>query len=245
VDYRVTLETFTGPLDLLLYLVKRNEVDVRDIPIAEVLRQFEEYVAVLRTIDLEFAGDFVVMAGTLMEIKSRLVLPLDEEEQAEAEDPRVELVRQLVEYRRFKDAAAVLEERAARQAGRIARQAPEEPPAPGGPPPVRPVELWDLVSAFGRLMRETMALRPRQIVVDDTPQHVYREQLLGKLRAAGGSASFRDLFDPPHHRSRLIGLFLALLELIKMHRARAEQESPFAEIRVAALEASAEAVPAA
>src|SRR5690348_16042131 len=111
-DYLVDIDTFRGPLDLLLYLVKRDEVDVRDIPIARVAEQFKEYLDVLQLIDVERAGDFLVMAATLMEIKSRLLLPRPEESAEPDDDPRQDLVKQLVQYKRFKDAAAVLEMRA-------------------------------------------------------------------------------------------------------------------------------------
>src|SRR5438552_13693042 len=106
-DYQVDLEAFRGPLDLLLYLVKRDEIDIRDIPIARVAEQFKDYLNVLQLIDVERAGDFLVMAATLMEIKSKLLLPRAEETAAAEGDPRLELVRQLLEYKRFKDAAAL------------------------------------------------------------------------------------------------------------------------------------------
>src|SRR3974377_458667 len=104
-DYQVELETFRGPLDLLLFLVKRNEVDICDIPIARIAGQFQEYLSLLKMIDVEFAGAFLVMAATVMEIKSRMLLPRPEEFAEEEEDPRRELVRQLLEYKRFKEAA--------------------------------------------------------------------------------------------------------------------------------------------
>src|SRR5690349_7376817 len=132
-DYQVVLDTFRGPLDLLLYLVKRDEVDIRDIPIARVALQFKEYLDVLQLIDVERAGDFLVMAATLMEIKSKMLLPRPPEGEEADEDPRLELVRQLVEYKRFKDAAALLEARAVEQSQRLARQAPAAAPAPGLP----------------------------------------------------------------------------------------------------------------
>src|SRR6516225_7415254 len=106
-EYQVDLDTFRGPLDLLLYLVKRDEVDIRDIPIARVAEQFKQYLDVLTLIDVELAGDFLVMASTLMEIKSKLLLPRAEQESEPEEDPRGELVRQLLQYKRFKEAAAV------------------------------------------------------------------------------------------------------------------------------------------
>src|SRR5881227_2467445 len=106
-DYQVDLETFRGPLDLLLYLVKREEVDVRDIPIARVAEQFQKYLDALQKVDVEAAGDFVVLAATLLEIKSRLVLPrADDADEPEVEDPRRELVRQLLAYKSMKEAAA-------------------------------------------------------------------------------------------------------------------------------------------
>src|SRR6266404_1871873 len=124
-DYQVDIETFRGPLDLLLYLVKRQEVDVLDIPIARVADQFLEYLQVLQVVDVERAGDFLVMAATLMEIKSRMLLPRVAETSDDEPDPRQELVRQLVEYKKFKDAAHHLEEFADQQASRLPRQAME------------------------------------------------------------------------------------------------------------------------
>src|SRR5260370_12028480 len=114
-DYQVSLDVLRGPLDLLLYLVKRNEVDICDISIARVAEQFLEYLRVLEMIDVERAGDFLAMAATLMEIKSKMLLPRSEEAAVEETDPRLELVRQLIEYKKFKDAAALLEAQAERQ----------------------------------------------------------------------------------------------------------------------------------
>ncbi len=232
-DYNVDLPVFRGPLDLLLYLVKRNEVDVCDIPIARIAGQFQEYLRVLETIDVELAGDFLVMAATLMEIKLKMILPRGEEAAAEEEDPRLGLVRQLIEYKKFKDAAALLEAEAERQSYRLPRQV--VPPAAGADPaqqPLRAVELWDLVSAFGRLMRETLALQPQQIVVDQTPLHVYTEQIRRRLLQEG-PLPFSAVFTPPHTRGRLVGLFLAVLELSKTRQLLTEQPEPFGEIRLA------------
>ncbi len=230
-DYRVELETFRGPLDLLLYLVKREEVDVRDIPIARVAEQFRAYLDVLTLIDVESAGDFLVMAATLMEIKSRMLLPRAEGEESEEEDPRLDLVRQLLQYKEFRDAAGRLEELAEQQAARLARQPPAVA-APAGAPPVRPVELWDLVSAFGRLMRETLATRPQEIVVDQTPLHVHMEGVLAQLRRKS-PLPLTALFTPPHTRGRLVGLFLAVLELTKGRQIIPEQRDPFGDIVLA------------
>ncbi|MBI1914717.1 MAG: segregation/condensation protein A [Planctomycetes bacterium] len=229
-DYQVDLDVFHGPLDLLLYLVKRDEIDLRDIPIARVAEQFKHYLDVLQVIDVERVGDFLVMAATLAELKSKMLLPRPEESGAEEEDPRQELVRQLLEYKRFKDAAALLEQQAERQAERLPRQQPPAP-TPSGPTPLRPVELWDLVSAFGRLLRETLALQPQQISIDQTPVHVYMEEVLGRLRGADRLPLSR-LFLPPYTRSRLVGYFLAILELTRRFSVQAEQDETFGDIWV-------------
>ena len=178
-NYLVALDTFHGPLDLLLYLVKRNEVDVLDVPVAKLADQFLEFLAAVREVDVELAGDFLVMAATLMEIKARSLLPAEPEPGEEDEpDPRRELVKQLLEYRRFKDAAAALEERAEKRApgwrgwrrrSRRSRGSSRCGRSSCG--------TWS--SAFARLMRETQALQPTAVVVDDTPQHVYEEQVRG------------------------------------------------------------------
>jgi segregation and condensation protein A len=227
-DYRVELDSFHGPLDLLLYLVKRDEVDVLDIPIARLAEQFKSYLDLMTLIDVEGAGDFLVMAATLMEIKSKMLLPRTEGEEAETEDPRSGLVRQLLQYKQFKDAAAKLEELAEHQSTRLPRHPPAVA-APAGTPPLRAVELWDLVSAFGRLMRETLATRPQEIVVDQTPLHVYMEGILERLEREG-PLPFSGLFLPPYTRGRLVGLFLAILELAKGRRVIPEQHEPFGEI---------------
>jgi segregation and condensation protein A len=227
--YQVALDTFHGPLDLLLYLVKRHEVEILDIPIALIAEQFREYLQVMQTLDVELAGDFLVMAATLMEIKSKMLLPRAETETSEeAPDPRRELVKQLIEYRKFKDAAAALEDRAGDRQARLAREAADDAAAEG-PGAIRRVELWDLVSAFGRLMRETLSLQARSIVVDETPIHVYQAQICSRLRDEG-PLSLVQLFTPPHHRGRLIGMFLAILELIKNRELLLEQPEAFGEI---------------
>jgi segregation and condensation protein A len=229
--YRVALDTFHGPLDLLLYLVKRNEVDVLDVPLGRLTDQFLDYLRVLPEVDVELAGDFLVMAATLMEIKSRSLLPAAASVGGEAEaDPRRELVRQLLEYRKFKDAAAALQQQAEAHATRLPRLAVEEfRPESGSAPAVRPVELWDLVSAFARLMRETRALAPTTIAVDDTPQHVYEELVMARV-ASERRVAFRAVFTPPFTKARLIGLFLAVLELIKRTAIWLEQSQPFGDI---------------
>jgi segregation and condensation protein A len=171
---------------------------------------------------MDLAGDFVVMAATLMEIKSRMLLPAGTEEaEEEADDPRRELVKQLLEYRKFKDAAAALEECSERHGERLARHELPEPDEQREPA-VKPVELWDLVSAFARLMRETQSLQPTTIAVDDTPQYVYEAQIKERV-AREGRITFTSAFTPPYWKARLIGIFLAILELIRNRGVGLEQ----------------------
>jgi segregation and condensation protein A len=232
-EYKVDLTTFRGPLDLLLFLVKRNEVDICDIPIAKVTAQFLDYLNLLQVIDVEQAGEFLVMAASLMEIKSRMLLPRGEEEHKEEEDPRLELVKQLIEYKKYKEAANLLEQQAERQLARLPRL-PVETPAPLDPSrqPLRKVELWDLVSAFGRLMRETAALQPSQIVMDETPLQVHMDRILEVLQRQT-RATLVELFLPPYTRGRLLGLFLATLELIKGRQIVVEQPEAFGDVYLA------------
>jgi segregation and condensation protein A len=236
-DYRVDLDIFRGPLDLLLYLVRQNEVDICDIPISKITEQYVEYLKLLELIDLGLVGDFLVMASSLMEIKSRMLLPHAVDQGAEAEDPRSDLVRQLLEYKQFKDAASMLEERSRAWQQRYPRLADDRPVRGANPAEevVKEVELWDLVNAFGRLLRDAIATAPSNIVYDDTPVHVYMEQIESRLMVCG-RLRFRELFDEDLNRSRIVGIFLALLELIKSRRVRAEQDNPFDEIWMTAVE---------
>ena len=229
-DYKVELPTFRGPLDLLLFLVKQNEVDLYDIPMAIITEQFLAYLNLLQVIDVEAAGEFLVMAATLMEIKSKLLLPRGEEEAAIEEDPRLELVKQLIEYKKYKEAAALLEEQAERQLTRLPRTPMEMPAAPDlAQQPLRKVELWDLVSAFGRLMRETAALQPSHIAIDETPIQVHMDRIVSLLKQHE-RMSLSLLFTPPRTRGRLLGLFLATLELIKGHWIWVDQPDVFGEL---------------
>lgn len=226
-----SFDGYHGPLDLLLYLVRRHEVDVLNVPLAAVADQFRDYVEVVKELDLEAAGDFLVVAATLMEIKSRALLPPAEQttDADDKPDPRRDLVKQLLQYRKFKDVAAALEDRAVKHAERVGREAPADATAAPAGPVVRPVELWDLVSAFARLMRETRAAGALTVTADDTPQHVYEAEVADRVRAAGRVA-FREVFGPPYNKPRLIGLFLAVLELVRNHGLGLEQPDPGGEI---------------
>ena len=227
--YQVALDTFHGPLDLLLHLVKRNEVDVHDIPVARIAEQFRDFDYAIETIDVEWAGEFIVLAATLMEIKSKLLLPRPEEAEAvEVEDPRRELVQQLVEYRKTKSAAGHLDRLAEERQFHVGRVPPDDEEGATSPR-FRRVEMWDLVSAFGRLVRETEALQPLHLVTDETPQSAYLDSVRQRL-TGGRRLAFRDVFDPPFTRPRLIGVFLAILELIKLHEITLEQSESDGEI---------------
>jgi segregation and condensation protein A len=242
--FRVQLDMFAGPFDLLLYLVRKHELDVLEIPIARVAEQYLEILAVLEQIDVDSVGDFLDLATQLMEIKSRLILPRHEEiEEEPVDDPRHELVQRLLEYKKYKEAAGLLEERAREWQLRFERRVNDLDNGPRDPAeqPIRDIELWDLVSAFSRVMkRQTAAAKTTKIRYDDTPIEVHMARIEERL-AAEGRLSFVNLFEPGMHRSRMVGLFLALLELIRHRRARAEQAELFGEIWVLPPEAVAAA----
>ena len=232
-EYRVELDMYSGPLDLLLYLVRRNELDVIDLQIAEIASSFLEYLEVLRFLDLDLIGDFLVMASTLVEIKSRMVLPRPEEDpQPEMqEDPRSELIHQLLEYKRFKDVARALEERAAEWQERYPRLS-DDRPSPGrdrAADRIKGVELWDLVSALSRVLRQKVIEEESSVRYDETPISVYIEQIGHRVRAEGRVA-FSSLFEGTSLRSKIVGIFLAILELLRHHRFRGEQPTDFDEI---------------
>jgi segregation and condensation protein A len=229
--FRVDLDIFRGPLDLLLYLVRKHEVEIVDIPIAPVTDQFLAHLAVLEQIDVNAVGDFLDMASWLIEIKSRMVLPRGDEVDEPLDDPRQELVARLLEYKKYKDAASMLDERGRAWQERFGRAADDSPERlDPSEAPLREVELWDLVSAFGRIMRETMtAARPSSIIYDDTPIHVYMTRIVERLRREGPVA-LSQLFPTDAIKSAQIGMFLAVLELVRHHHVRTDQNDLFGEI---------------
>ncbi|HQU45945.1 MAG TPA: segregation/condensation protein A [Pirellulales bacterium] len=230
-DFRIDLDIFRGPLDLLLYLVRKHEVEIVDIPIAMITEQYLKHISVLEQLDVNTVGDFLEMASTLIEIKSRMVLPRGGEEEDAVDDPRQDLVRRLLEYKQFKDAASMLEERSRAWQERFPRRAGElrDRRRDLADEPIQELELWDLVSAFGRIMREYQTSPPSNIIYDETPIHVYMERIHDRLRQAGRVA-LGDLFETGMHKSALIGMFLAVLELVRHHSVRAEQHELHAEI---------------
>lgn len=196
-DFRVDLDTFRGPLDLLLYLVRKHEVDVLDIPVAPITDQFLEYLGVLEQLDVNAVGDFLEVASHLIEIKSRLVLPRADEVEEEMEDPRHQLVQKLLEYKKYRDAASMLDERSRAWQHHFSRQANDLPPRERSlaDQPIQEVEMWDLVSAFGRILRDHQVTIPANIRYDDTPIHVYTARIHKKL-VDHGQVAFSDLFEP-------------------------------------------------
>lgn len=235
--YTVQLDVYNGPLDLLLYLIRRDELDIHDIPISDVTRQYCDYVACLHQIDPEAAAEFLVMAATLMEIKSRMLLPQTAPEEAmptEPGDPRMQLVRQLLEYKRFKDAALALTEAAALQAARWPRNPVNALAAAPTSFDLDEVQVWDLVAAFNQLMVAIGRDRAtHDVVLDDTPIAMHAVDIQDRL-GRNGPLPFASLF-AGRGRSEMIGLFLALLELIRQRRVRVEQPDGSSEIMVIAV----------
>ena len=230
-DFRVHLDVFRGPLDLLLYLARKQELDLIEIPISLVAGQFLEYLDVLQELDINGVGEFVDMASLLVEMKSRLVLPTVEVEEESIDDPREELVERLLEYKKYRDAAVILDEQSRAWQDRCQRVANDLPPRQIdiAEQPIHEVELWDLVSAMGRILRETQQLQPSNIVYDETPIHVYMTQIHEQL-CQQPRLAFSDLLQSGMHKSAMIGVFLAILELMRHHKMTARQDSPHAEI---------------
>jgi segregation and condensation protein A len=234
--FRVQLDTFAGPLDLLLYLVRKHELDVLEIPIARVAEQYLEILTVIEQIDVDAVGDFLDLATRLMELKARMMLPRqDEAEEEQIQEERQDLVARLLEYKRYKDAASLLEDRRLDWQQRYARRTNDlaEGPIDPAEQPIQDVELWDLVSAFSRVMRSRTKAKPARIVHDETPIESYMQQIAERI-AAVTRLAFAELFPPEGSKGQLVGLFLALLELIRHGRARVEQSELFGEIFVLA-----------
>jgi segregation and condensation protein A len=231
--FQVDLNMFRGPLDLLLYLVRKHELDILNVPIAIITTQYLEYLEVLKELDVNSVGDFIALASHLLEIKSQQSLPRAEEIEEELEDPRNELVRQLLEYKKYRDAAAILEEQSRQWQQRFPRLSNDLPPRPRNwaEEPIREVELWDLVSAFGRILRESSTESAESIVCDDTPITVHMQRIYNRLQEEG-RIPFRDFFQAGMHRSSLVSVFLASMELIRHGHALGEQADSFHEIAI-------------
>ena len=233
-DYKVTLEVFEGPLDLLLYLIRKEEVDIYDVSIERITRQYLEYVDTFRMLDLEVAGEFVVMAANLIYIKSRSLLPAHQqpaEEDAEEEDPRWDLIRQLIEYKKFKDAAAQLQQRELQQEGLIPRAL--EKPDFAAPDALlkQEVNIFDLINAFRKVLKRLESKREdlREIFEENFTVSDKIEHIMAVTRR-DHSMAFSELFASAATRTEIAVTFLALLELIRLKQLRVIQHEPFAEI---------------
>ncbi len=230
-DYKVRLEVFEGPLDLLLYLIKKDEVDIYNIPIELITRQYMEYLNLMRMLDLNIAGDFLVMAATLMLIKSRMLLPVDERPDLDPEedDPRWELVRQLIEYKKFKDAAGALQEWELQQGNMFSRGAAEvvvaKEPALG----MEDVNIFDLIAAFNDAMKRVKDDEIGELFAPTCTVADKIESILNRIRR-NGHILFSELFEAMASRHEVICTFLALLELIRLRQIDARQSAPFREI---------------
>jgi len=224
---RFQLDIFEGPLDLLLHLIKKNEVDVHDIPIALITDQYLAYLGLFEQLNLDLAGEYLVMAATLMQIKSRLLLPPAEGEAEEEEDPRSELVQQLEEYQRFRAAAAQLADRDILDRD-VFRRSPEEPESEMRElPRLRELELADLVDALREVLRRLPDDKAHEIIGERIPIADRIPVILERLR--NGDVEFESLFESSSRRE-LIATFLALLELVKMRAVRALQSERFGPI---------------
>jgi segregation and condensation protein A len=221
----VKLEVFEGPLDLLLHLVRKNEIDIFDIPIATIAHQYLEYIQLLKMLDLEIAGDFLVMAATLMRIKVRMLLPqIPDEEGEEAGDPRAELVAQLLEYRKFKGAAGHLAGREEEARELFPRGAAEPDRAEGGGE--QPVGLFDLLGALQDVIKRLAAEERYQVGGQEVSVEECIRVILDRL-AASGEIAFTALFDAATTRLQIIAMFLALLELVRARKVVAVQREMF------------------
>jgi segregation and condensation protein A len=235
-DYKVKFEVFEGPLDLLLYLIKKEEVDIYEVNLTRLATQFIEYIETMRLLDLEIAGEFLVMAATLMYIKSRELLPVDQraeiEGDDEGEDPRWELIRQLVEYKKFKDAASQLQALELRQADTFART-PGKLEFESEAPLARPdVSIFDLVNAVNAVLKRFNQKADQRDIFEDKWTVSDKIEHLMRLAQEGGRLKFSELFAGVTSRTEVVVTFLALLELIRLKQLAAVQTEPFGEIEI-------------
>ncbi len=246
-DYRVELDAYSGPLDLLLYLVRRHEIDLYDIPIAKLTEQYLEHLRVIEAIDFERAGEFLVMAATLLEIKSQMLVPAaseGEEQPAGDEadlnvaDPRYELVQQLLAYKRYKDAAFELEERRREWEARFpikpSKRELSAEEQENAPLDLEDVQVLDLCKAFARLLDSIGQKRVHEVTYDDTPIALHAEDIVDRLKRDGakGGMTLQQIFVGRTNRSEMIGLFLAVLELVRQRRLRVAQDQPGGEVKL-------------
>ena len=238
----VKLPVFNGPLDLLLYLIDRDEIDVLEIPIADILEQYVSHLKLIKDVDVNVAGEFLVMAARLMELKSRLLLPVPEdepEEQAEGlDDPRLDLVRQLLEYRKVKEAALKLDDLGSKHARRFRRlfrlrfeDEPQDDEDDAGSLGLEAVGLYDIYNHYDRLMKQTLGHTPVEVVLDDITIEERIDQIVQRL-SREPRLSFLALLGEQPSREDIVGLFVALLELTRRRRVQLLQPSDFGDIEL-------------
>lgn len=235
-DYKVKLEVFEGPLDLLLYLIKQDEIDIYDISLERITSQYLEYLQAFKELNIELAGEFIVMAANLIYLKSRSLLPLDQqppEEDAGEEDPRWELIRQLIEYKKFKEAATELHLRELQQERMFAREAAssstlQEPLRLGE------VGIFQLINAFQTVIKRIEARQELQEIFGERFSVSEKIDMILRRVGTGAPLRFSDLFGEVVSRVEVVVTFLALLELIRLRQVRAFQKSVFEEIEIAA-----------
>jgi len=238
-DYKVKLEVFEGPLDLLLYLIKRDEIDIYDISIERITRQYLEYLQVFKELKIDIAGEFVVMAANLIYLKSRSLLPLDQqppEEDAEEDDPRWDLIRQLIEYKKFKEAAAQLHDRALEQE-RIFTRDGSSAAISGAPLPLHEVGIFQLIHAFQEVIKRVEAQEDLQEIFGERFSVSDKIEKILERVGDGAPVRFSELFGQIVSRVEIVVTFLALLELIRLNQVRAMQRKMFDEIEIAAIAA--------
>jgi segregation and condensation protein A len=228
--YKVTLEVFEGPLDFLLNLIRQSEIDIYDIPIAQITEQYLQYLSLMEALDLEIAGEWLVMAATLLEIKSRMLLPKDpvrSDDDEEPFDPRLELVERLIEYEKFKSAAEMFREREEERA-KVFMRGPAEVEFDLKPLfSLEDITAGDLLSALQRVLADVgdgdvTTLQRRKVTVRMRMREIWH-----KLTDRAGRATFEDLFDEDVTRVDVVITFVALLELLKMRRVKVRQRAAF------------------
>lgn len=231
--YQIRVENFEGPLDLLLHLIKKNEINIYDIPIAVITRQYLEYLEALEELNLNVAGDFLVMAATLLQIKSKMLLPVDEmvHDEEEGPDPREELVRRLLEYKAFKEAARQLDEQEKVWRETFWRERESSVEGVEEDLPLENVSLFDLVDALKEVLERNPSSRLIEIVPDNLTVRERMNVILERLEGKE-SVSFATLFDGSGHRMMVVVTFLALLELMRLRIVRVFQTETFGPILV-------------
>ena len=227
----VFLEAFEGPLDLLLYLIRRENLDITNIPVADITRQYVVYIELMQEMQLELAGEYLVMSAMLAEIKSRMMLPRATEIEEDEHDPRAELVRRLQEYERYKQAAEDVD--ALPRLGRDVDQAVAEPPERKVLPMLPEVDLQDLIAAFQDVMKRASMYAHHHVQLESLSVRERMSSVLSKVNSTHFT-SFSDLFTIEEGRMGVVVSFLAILELVKESLLELTQSEPFAPIHVKA-----------